>query len=129
LGLGVNLAIVVGVFPVAAIMAPILPIIVLVTAKGPAGAGVAGYTISASPVYVLANLVVASILFIAAWRYRSSFILHGARRDAFLTLALVVGGVLAGRVRDRSLPVRRRHLAWRHPARGVLPVPRRGIPG
>lgn len=84
--LGVVVAIVV--FPVARALEPSLPQVVTIAG----GSGTTEFSASVTPGYVVINLVVAGILFLAAFRHRMIYALDGARRSAFLTLALVIAG-------------------------------------
>jgi signal transduction histidine kinase len=79
-------------FPLAAVLEPILPRVVEVSAASQGGAGAVAAPVTVTPAYVALNLFVAYIFFRAAWRHRTMFTRDGSRRMAFLTLALVIGG-------------------------------------
>jgi signal transduction histidine kinase len=75
-------------FPVARALEPYLPKVVTIAGGG----GGTEFSASVTAGYVILNLVAAAILFFAALRHRMIYAVDGARRSAFLTLALVIAG-------------------------------------
>jgi len=79
-------------FPLAALIEPILPKMLSIGAADPGSGAPFGGTVSATPAYVALNLALALVFFLAASRFRTIYARDGARRVAFLTLALIIGG-------------------------------------
>jgi len=78
-------------FPLAAILEPILPKALEIGLGDSSGSGPFGATVAVTPAYVILNLGLAIIFFMAAWRFRRTYARDGSRRIAFLTLALIIG--------------------------------------
>jgi signal transduction histidine kinase len=77
-------------FPLAAAVEPVLP--KAITFGAQTGEGPFGVAVSVTPAYVVVNLLLAALFFIAAARFRLVYSRDGSRRVAFLTLALIIGG-------------------------------------